>query len=429
MTDVLHSPLRIASMTVRNRLYRAPVLEGVGDGPDAGDKYAMHFVENAQHGVGMIVQGSTCISLEGRTGPGMSCADTRVKVMRFAPMVDAVHKAGAAIVLQLGHGGLYAIEAWHEPYASQRSGPLLAASKPPWPIKVAFRGVPVHALTGDEVRELAVTYGRAAAWGREAGYDAVQLGNANAKLLDQFLSPFYNRRTDEFGGSLENRARVIRLIREEVARHAGDDYACLVKVPCEFGGLPGTKHIGFDDALRLATLFEEWGFDALTPVEVGVFPDTVLCRGGVPDGLWTNNGMKNRFEKAAPKRFRRAVVKAGAWYGGRRAPFEPVWNRSLFSAIKQRVSIPVFAVGGIRTGDEVNAILDNGEAEMVGIGRPFYAEPDLAERILRGDSGPRLCRNSNKCVSAQMLGMRGVCYNPEVTKIRRGAGEATTASD
>ena len=416
MTGVLATPLRVASMTVRNRLYRAPVLEGVGDGPDAGDKYATHFVENARHGVGMIVQGSTCIAREGRTGPGMSCADTREKVMRFAPMVDAVHAAGAAIVLQLGHGGLYAIEAWHEPYASQRTGPLLAASKPPWPIALGFRGVPVHALSGDEVRALAVTYGRAAAWGREAGYDAVQLGNANAKLLDQFLSPFYNRRTDEFGGSLENRARVIRLIREEVARHAGDDYACLVKVPCEFGGLPGTKHIGFDDALRLATLFEECGFDALTPVEVGVFPDTILCRGDVPDGLWTNNGMKNRLEKAAPNRFRRAVVKAGAWYGGKRAPFEPVWNRKLFRAVKERVAIPVFAVGGIRTAGEVNGILDAGEADMVGIGRPFYAEPDLAQRILEDDASPRLCLNSNKCVSAQMLGMRGVCYNPEVTK-------------
>jgi 2,4-dienoyl-CoA reductase-like NADH-dependent reductase (Old Yellow Enzyme family) len=404
-------------MHVRNRLYRAPVLEGAGDGPDAGDKYATHFVENARHGVGMIVQGSTCIAPEGRTSPGMSCADTREKVMRFAPMVDAVHAAGAAIVLQLGHGGLYAIEAWQEPHASQRRAPLLAASQPPWPIAVAFRGVPVHALSTDGVRELTVTYGRIAAWAREAGYDGIQLGNANAKLLDQFLSPFYNRRRDEFGGSLENRARVIRLIREEVARHAGDDYACLVKVPCEFGGIPGTKHIGFDDALRLATLFEEWGFDALTPVEVGVFPDTILCRGGVPDGLWTNNGMKTRLAKAAPKRSRRAVVKAGAWYGGKRAPFKAVWNRDLFAAVKQRVSIPVFAVGGIRTAEEVNGILDAGEADMVGIGRPFYAEPDLAERILGGDGAWKvLCQNSNKCVSAQMLGMKGVCYNPAVAK-------------
>ena len=68
--------------------------------------------------------------------------------------------------------------------------------------------------------------------------------------------------------------------------------------------------------------------------------------------------------------------------------------------------------------DEVNDILDRGEADMVGIGRPFYAEPDLAARILGDDPAPRLCRNSNRCVPAQMLGMKGACYNPEVRKSR-----------
>jgi len=95
-----------------------------------------------------------------------------------------------------------------------------------------------------------------------------------------------------------------------------------------------------------------------------------------------------------------------------------VWNRALFAAASQHVGIPVFAVGGIRTSAEVRSILDSGEAAMVGIGRPFYAEPDLAERILADDEAPRLCRNSNRCVPAQMLGMRGVCYNPEVNKAR-----------
>lgn len=409
-------------MTVRNRLYRAPVLEGAGDGPDSGDNYAKHFVENAKHGVGLIIQGATCVTEEGRSSPGMSCADTREKVMRFAPMVKAVQAEGAAIVLQLGHGGLYAIEAWQEPYASNRKGPLLAPSPVPWQIKVAFRGVPVHAMTTAEVYDLVERYGQISAWAREAGYDGIQLGNSNAKLLDQFLSPFYNRRDDEFGGSLEKRGHVLKLIRESVARHAGDDYPCLVKVASEKGGIPGTKHTSYDDALRMAVLLEEWGFDSLTPCEVSAFPDTTLCRGGTPDGIWTIPGMVNRFEKLAPKRSTRAVLKAGAWFGGKRAPFESVWNRHLFSEISKRVSIPVFAVGGIRTADEVNQILESGEAQMVGIGRPFYAEADLADKILEGDHGPRLCRNSNKCVSAQMLGMKGVCYNPEVTKLaKRGS--------
>ncbi len=426
MTDVLHTPLAIGTMTVRNRLYRAPVLEGAGDGPDAGDQYAKHFVENARRGVGMIIQGASCVTEEGRSGPGMSCVDTREKVMRFAPMVDALHNAGARIVLQLGHGGLYAMEAWHEPYASNRKGPLMAPSPVPWQLKVAFRGIPVHEMSTEEVHELVGRYGRISAWAREAGYDAIQLGNSNAKLLDQFLSPFYNRRTDEFGGSLEGRARILRLIRASVAEHAGDDFPCLVKVASEVGGIPGTKHTSFDDALKLAPMLEEWGFDALTPCEVSAFPDTTLCRGGVPDGIWTNPGMVNRLKKAAPTRRKRAVLKLGAWYGGKRAPFKAVWNRHLFSEISQRVSIPVFAVGGIRTADEQHQILESGEAQMVGIGRPFYAEPDLADKILGGDHGARLCLNSNKCVSAQMLGMRGVCYNPAVTKIRPAGADATS---
>jgi 2,4-dienoyl-CoA reductase-like NADH-dependent reductase (Old Yellow Enzyme family) len=411
--DVLHTPLRIGAMTVRNRLYRAPVLEGAGDGPDAAEAYARHFVPNAEAGVGLIIQGSSCIMPEGRTSPGMTCVDTRDKVLRLAPMVDAVHAAGAAIMLQLGHGGLFAMEAWHEPYASARQGPLLAASRVPLPMRPTFAGVPVHVLRTEEVYGIVDRYADAAAWARQAGYDGVQLGSANAKLLDQFLSPLYNRRDDEFGGSLRNRARILELIRAAVAERAGADFPCTVKVPVEWAP-PGLRRSGRDEALELARLAEDWGFDALTPVEVSVFPDTTLSRGGVPDALWTNPAMAERLRRAAPSRRRRLTLKAGAWLGGRRAPFAPVWNRDLFRTVTELVGVPVFAVGGIRTADEANAILDGGEADMVGIGRPFYAEPDLPARILAGGTEPTRCVNSNRCVAAQMLGMKGLCYNPDV---------------
>lgn len=412
---VLHTPLRIGSATIRNRLYRAPVLEGAGDGDDAAERYASHFVENARHGVGLIIQGSSCIFREGRTSPGMTCVDTREKMLRLAPMVDAVHAEGASIFLQLGHGGLYSMEAWHEPYASQRRDPVLAASPLPWYLKPVYAGTDVRVMTGDDVRAMASRYGELAAWAREAGYDGIQLGSANAKLLDQFLSPFYNRRDDEFGGSLENRARVLRLIRQAVAERAGADYPCTVKAPAETAP-PGMPRSTTAEALELCRLVQEWGYDAVTPVEVSVLPDTTLSRGGVPDSLWTNPGMKKRFLRASPSRLRRAVVMAGSWWGGRTAPFEPCWNRHLWTEAKAQLDIPVFAVGGIRTAEEVTQILDGAEADMVGIGRPFYAEPDLPARILGGDPSPRRCLNSNRCVPAQMLGMKGACYNPEVTK-------------
>src|SRR5580658_2571219 len=120
MSGRLHEPLQIGSHTVRNRLYRAPVLEGAGDGDDAVEHYTRLFVDNARHGVGFIIQGSSCIFPEGRSSPGMTCVDERPKMLRLAPMVDAVHAAGASIFCQLGHGGIYSMEAWHEPYASAR---------------------------------------------------------------------------------------------------------------------------------------------------------------------------------------------------------------------------------------------------------------------------------------------------------------------
>ena len=414
-TTTANEPLAIGGTRVRNRLYRAPVLEGAGDGDDAADRYAKHFVENARHGVGLVIQGSSCIFPEGRTSPGMTCIDTRDKTLRLAPMVDAVHAEGGSIFLQLGHGGLYSMEAWHEPYASRRQSPLLAASPLPWYLKPVYARNDVRVLTTDEVHEMAVRYGDIAGWAREAGYDGIQLGSANAKLLDQFLSPFYNRRDDEFGGSFENRARVLRLIREAVAERAGADFPCTVKAPAEVAP-PGFPRSTADEALELCRLVQEWGYDAVTPVEVSVFPDTTLSRGGVPDSLWKNAGMAKRLRTAAPGRGRRAVLKAGSWWGGRTAPFEPVWNRSLFRQASQILDIPVFAVGGIRTKDEVDQILGDGEADMVGIGRPFYAEPDLAAKILGGDPGPLRCQNSNRCVPAQMLGMKGACYNPDVRK-------------
>src|SRR5438477_5590012 len=156
---VLDTSLRIGSAVVRNRLYRAPVLEGAGSGPDAAKLYARQFVANARAGVGLIIQGNSCIYEEGRTSPGMTLVDRRNRVLALAPMVDAVHAEGASIFLQIGHGGLFAMEAWHHPYAERRQGPILAASPPRTLIRPVFAGVPVHVLSTAEVHAMAARYG------------------------------------------------------------------------------------------------------------------------------------------------------------------------------------------------------------------------------------------------------------------------------
>jgi 2,4-dienoyl-CoA reductase-like NADH-dependent reductase (Old Yellow Enzyme family) len=419
MTRAVLEPIRIGGTTaLRNRLYRAPVLEGAGDGEDAAATYAKQFVPNAEAGVGLIIQGNSCLYEEGRTSPGMTIVSTRERMLRLAPMVDAVHAAGASIWIQVGLGGLFAMEAWHEPYASERTRPLLAASLPPRPLRPVFRRAPIHVMTTDEIHAMAIAYGDAAAWAREAGYDGLQLASSNAKLIDQLLSPFWNRRDDEFGGSLDRRASVLRIIRERIAERAGADFTVTVKVPVGEKAPPFTRHTTWDEGIALCRLAEDFGYDSVTPVEVSVFPDTTLSRGGIPTSIWRNKAMQRRFRQAAPRRVERAVLTAGYVFGGATARFEPVWNRSRFAAAKEAVSIPVLAVGGIRDAHEVDEILDGRQADLVGIGRPFYAEPDLAARILGGRPDPGLCQYSNLCVPAQMLGMKGACYNPAVRKAR-----------
>src|SRR5438477_8091064 len=274
--SLLGTPLQVGSATLRNRLYRAPVLEGAGSGEDAAQIYAKQFTANARHGVGLIIQGNSCIYEEGRTSPGMTLVNTRERVLALGAMVDAVHTEGAVVFLQIGHGGLYAMEGWHHPYAAERKGPLLAPSKLPLALRPAFLRAPAHPMTPDEVYAMAARCGEVAAWAREAGYDGIQLASGNAKLIHQFLTPFYNRRNDEFGGSVENRARLLHVIREAVAERAGEDYACTVKVPVDEKAPPLMPRISYDDGMEMCRLAQEWGYHAVTPGSLSLLTDTTI---------------------------------------------------------------------------------------------------------------------------------------------------------
>lgn len=415
----LHAPLRIGSTLLRNRLYRAPVLEGAGSGPEAARIYVEAFEANAKAGVALIIQGNSCISEDGRSSPGMTLVDTRERMLALAPVPEAVHRWGGRIFIQLGNAGIFAMEGWHSAYAAARSRPLTAVSKPRIHVRPALLGTPVHVLTTREVHEFAERFGRAASWAREAGYDGVQLASGNAKLIHQFLSPYYNRRDDEFGGSVRNRARILEVIAGAVRRHAGEDYPLTVKITVEEEAPPFAPRGRFEDGVELCRLAEGFGYHAITPVGLSVFPHASLCRGDDPSSILDVDSIRRRFEEAlGGSSVKMAVLRWGYRRGAKQYPFRPVWNRRYFSAVKRAVSIPVFAVGGIRRLGEINSILERGDADMVGIGRPFYAEPDLPRRLLAGDMEDTLCESSNRCVPPQQLGLKARCYNPAVARKR-----------
>ncbi len=416
----LTDSLSIGTLKLRNRLYRAPVLEGAGSAPDPAKVYARHFVPNVKAGLGLVIQGNTIVTPEGRTSPGMSVIDDKPRMLALRPLTEAIHKAGGRIVIQLGHGGAFALEAWHTEYRPKRThGPWAPSPLRAW--MHAFHPGGIHVMTTAEVEQLIERFGIVASWAREAGYDGVQLAGSNAKLLHQFLSPIYNRRRDRFGGSVEARMQLLIGIREAIAREAGKDYPVLLKFTAVEKN-PMFRGIELEDGLVYAKLAEQAGFDALTPVAADVVSNTGICRGDYPGVSFKQKGLRRKILQATGSRLKFETLRLGTIISARRFPFEPIWNREVFRAVKRATSIPVFAVGGIRTSNQIADILESGDADMVGVGRPFYAEPKLAERLLAEAAAPTdrktACESCNRCLLPQMLGMPGVCYNPEVNRTR-----------
>lgn len=426
MAPDLRTPLTIGPIRLPNRLYRAPVLEGAASSSDPAKTYARHFVANARAGVGLIVQGNTVVTPEGRTSPGMQGLEGRDQLLALRPMVQAVHDAGAAIVMQLGHGGSFALESWNRAFMAKRSAAPLAPSPLPWWLRPVHTGVSVP--SEGEVEALIERFGLAALWAREAGYDGVQLAGANAKLLHQFLSPLYNRRPDRFGGDARGRFTLLAEIRAAIARAAGEDFPVWLKYTA-YEHTPLGRGISLDDGVVTAQLAERAGFGAITPVQAHALPNTSICRGDYPADSLRDQKLGRELDEAAGSPFRRWAITAGMFVASKQFPFSPVWNRTVFSTVKKAVGIPVFAVGGIRDRAEADALLREGVADMIGVGRPFYAEPALARRWLGDDveaqRSPTVCASCNACIVPQMLGRAGVCYNPQAD---RGAARRARAA-
>jgi len=224
----LEDPIEIGDLTIPNRLYRAPLLECAGNGPDAVEEALIDDLEPAAaSGVGLICQGATIVRGEGGcAAPGMTRVHDAEFVEGLSRLTDRIHDHGSRIFIQLEHGGLRSMETWHAEYRREHPDlEQLAVSEPPWQLRLldqlGFLEYDPHVLTTADVYDLAADFGRAAARAVDAGYDGIHLAGANMGIVQQFCSPFYNRRDDEFGGSPEARLEFFARVHDEIRERAG----------------------------------------------------------------------------------------------------------------------------------------------------------------------------------------------------------------
>ncbi|WP_254838408.1 NADH:flavin oxidoreductase [Natronomonas marina] len=429
----LSDSVSVGGLELSNRLYRAPLLECAGNGPAAVDRLIAELEPAAASGAGLVCQGATVVRGEGGcAAPGMTRVDDPTFVARLSDLVDRVHAHGSRIVMQLEHGGLRSMETWHAGYRDEHPDlEQLAVSRPPWQLRALDRlgllSLSTRVLSTAEVRELAADFGRAAARAVDAGYDGIHIAGANMGIVQQFLSPFYNRRDDEFGGSLDSRVRFPELVHDEIRARAGD-VPLLTKVPAETAAPRVVRrHLDADDAVRICERLADVGFDALVPVHTSTFWDASIVRGAFPERAWNDERFRSGYAEAFGSRRRARAVAFLNRLQARRFPAASGWNADLCRRVRAAVDVPVLLEGGLRERDRIDALL--GEAcDLAGMARPFYAEPRLPARLLADGEAAAVCESCNNCTVPQVTGAEGVCRTPAVLR-RRGELQRQGAYD
>jgi 2,4-dienoyl-CoA reductase-like NADH-dependent reductase (Old Yellow Enzyme family) len=451
----LRDPVAIGGLELPNRLYRAPLLECAGTDADTADRLVEELEPAAAAGAGLCFQGATVVRSEGGcAAPGMTRFADDAFVAGLEPVPDAIHDHGGRIFCQLAHGGLRSMEVWHAGYREERPDlEQLAVSTPPWQLRaldsLGFLEFSPRVLSTAEVEDLAADFGRAAARAIDAGYDGIHISGANMSIVQQFLSPFYNRRSDRFADGVAFLAEIHDEIRDRVdvaTGRDGDAIPILTKVPSERPAPRAVRrHLTDDDAVAICERLAAIGFDGLVPVRTSVTWDMSIVRGEYPKRSWTDSQFQEGYAAAFGSRWRAGLVRLLNRLQARRFGQEPAWNADLARRVRERVDVPVLLEGGLRDRERIDALIGDA-CDLAGMARPFYAEPRLPARLLADPEGPgtsapgasdatgdagdvvALCEHCNNCTIPQVTGAPGVCRTPSVLE-RRGELERAGAYD
>lgn len=361
MSDsILFQAARIGSLNVPNRFIRSATWEGLAATDGSCTDELVRLMEGlAEGGVGLIVSSHAFVRPEGYAVRGQLGIHRDDLIAGLAGMTDAVHRKGGRIVLQLAHGGHLA--------GTQLTGqPALAPSLAGGPEKTRRRE-----MSEADIADTIKAYGEAALRAKKAGFDGVQIHAAHGYLLNQFLSPWFNRRSDRYGGGIENRTRIVLDILASVRSATGADCPVLVKMNSEDfleGGL--TR----EDSLQAALMIAAAGADAIE-----------LSGGTLLSG------------KLSPSRSKIDSVEQEAYF------------RDAARAFKAKLNIPLALVGGIRSFEVAEGLVKEGIADFVSMSRPFIREPGLVNRWKSGDRRKATCLSDNRCFMPPMRGTGFYC--------------------
>jgi 2,4-dienoyl-CoA reductase-like NADH-dependent reductase (Old Yellow Enzyme family) len=377
---------RLGPVTLRNRVIKAATFAGMAPDGEVTDRLIDFHHALATGGVGMTTLAYCAVSEDGQGAPN-EIVVTPAAVRGLRRLTDAVHDAGAAASIQLGHAGPVAAGTGHRGSSPSRTFA---------PQAMGF----TRAVTEDDIARITADFANAATLAADAGFDAVELHFGHGYLLSAFLSPRLNKRTDEYGGSLENRARFPRAVVNAVREAAGREIAVTAKVNMTDGVRGG---LWLDESIAFARMLEADGaLDAITLTGGSSFQNPMyLFRGDVPV-----REMAGVFPQPLRLGFRLTASRFLRSY-----PFEEAYFLPYARQFRDALDLPLVLLGGVNRLETAQRALDEG-FEFVAMGRALLREPDLLARWQRGDTADSLCIHCNKCMPSIFTGTHCVVVDP-----------------
>lgn len=359
------SPTDIGPLHLKNRFVRSATYDGMAERSGMVSKAQIALYRKlAEGGVGLIVTGIASVHPSGRISAFQNRIDADDTISGWRNLVRTVHDAGGKLAVQLFHGG-------RESWVYQKAKRSLAVAPSVVP-NDPYCDAEYRALEKEEIPGLIESFAGAAIRAREVGLDAVQVHAAHAYLFSQFLSPFANLRKDAWGVTLDGRLRFLEKVYRAIRKSVGPDYPVLVKLGVA-DGFPGG--LDFTEGKEAAIRCARWGFDAIE----------------VSQGL--------RGKRYAETEFRCGIRKLE----------EEGYFRQWAREIQAAVMVPVVMVGGIRSPEFAEEVLEKKEASFVAISRPLIREPDLIARWQSGDLRPATCVSCNRCFDDILKGLAFQC--------------------
>ena len=367
------APARLGPLQLRNRVIKAATFEGLTRKHVVNDRLVEFHRTVAAGGVGMTTLAFCAVSPDGCATPN-EIVITPETVPGLAQLADAVHAEGAAVSAQVGHAGAVAAATGHRGIS-------------PSPVFSPLAMRRTRQITVDQIARVVDDFGRAAALIASAGFDAVEVHLGHGYLLSEFLSPALNKRTDEWGGSLENRSRFPLAVLQAVRTAVGDDVAVLVKLNMS-DGVEGGLWLG--ESVEVARLIEADGAAHAIELTAGssLQNPMYLFRGEAPVA---------EMARAMPKFLRPAFRLAGGRFL-KSYPFEEAYLLPYARQFRAAVDMPLVLLGGVNKLETVHAALAEG-FDFVAMGRALLREPDLLRRWQEGATGESLCVHCNKCMA------------------------------